>query len=607
MLAVAVLVAGIAAPAAASVSDRTVFGEYQVPGSPSDRAADVLRARGDTSQPDLVAVVTPRDAHTPSATVRLQARELAMSLARRPETAHVDSAWEPGDPHRLLFRDGMSGTVRMLLHGDRIERQRVVDALITDYSGPRGRVDVRFTGVAALEHSGDALGHDELRRLELLAAVPTAALLLLCFGGVLAALLPLLIAGLTLLLTAAVLWAAAGATTVTGSTLNVASCLGLGLAVDYCLFLFYRYRRHRTAGDSVPDAVTAMLLSTGRMVLYSAAVVSLSMAALVLFPLDHLRSFAVAGAAVALLSALAALTLLPAAVVLLAPRLDAGRRGLLRPGGFADTGRAGGWQRLGAVVMRRPWLFLAATLIPLLTLSFPLTQARFEGPDITALPTGSPTRTAAERLAYEAGPTGPPVAVSVAVTDRTAASGRSLAAYAGRLAQVPGVLRTAADPRAGTVQVHSRVTPASPEGVRLAERLRAVPPPDGGALLGGHAARTLDVRDTLLTRIPWVLGATAIAALVLIHLFTGSVLLPLKAVLLNLMSLCAGLGVVVWIFQQGHLPGFSDGAHDMVVPMLMVFLTFGVSMDYEMFLLAQIREEYLRDSDTSRAVARGLG
>ncbi|MEV8411806.1 MMPL family transporter, partial [Streptomyces niveus] len=423
--------------------------------------------------------------------------------------------------------------------------------------------------------------------------------------------------------------------------MNITTALGFGLAVDFSLLLVSRYREELAAGSGPERALRRTLRGGGRTVVFSAVIIAASLCALLLFPLPLLRSLAYGGATVVCASAVGALTVLPALLVLLGDRLD-------RWDVFARLRRperavsSGAWFRLARAVMRRPALVSVGALALLVLLAAPVTQVRFGMYDDRILPASSPVAETSQRLRAEFGSQWVDAA-SVVLPGRPGAMSGSgsgsvaeavadpvLDAYARRLAQVPGVRRV--DARTGTYRDGRRTAPPdassgrfagaggtwlsvipdgddplSPQGSRLAAALRAVPAP-GPALVGGPGARLADTEHVLAGRLPAVVGVTVLVTFVLLLAFTRSVLIPVKALALNALGLAATSGILVAVFQQGHLaPLLGDvnagGITDVVVPSLMFCVTFGLSMDYEVFLLSRIVDEHRRGSDTETAVS----
>jgi RND superfamily putative drug exporter len=417
------------------------------------------------------------------------------------------------------------------------------------------------------------------------------------------------------------------------------------LAIDYSLFIVSRYREELRRGLPVSDAVVRSVETAGRTVTISALTVAVSLSALLIFPLYFLRSFAYAGIAVVLLAMVAAIVTLPALLAVIGHRVDsqpARRRAAAAvtsgDGGAGEQAEEtdGFWHRVATTVMRRPLPIAAAVTIVLLLLGAPFLRLSVGLPDERVLPESSEARQVSERI--QAGFPGdtaaafPVVVEADAVVDRAA-----LASYAAEVSEIDGVARVEGtdgvyqdgvpvddgsqaagarrDParyvRGGTawLEVVPSVELQSGAGEQLVEEIRDLDA-SFDTLVGGSAAQLVDTKDALLSRLPMALAIVAAATLVLLFLMTGSVLIPIKALVLNLLSLTATFGAMVWIFQDGHLSGLLDftatGRIDSSMPILMFCIAFGLSMDYEVFLLSRIKEEYDRTGANAASVALGL-
>lgn len=495
---------------------------------------------------------------------------------------------------------------------------------------------VSASGAAAVMDETERLSEEGMRFAEFVAVPLVLLILLWVLGSVTAALLPVVVGVVAVAATTAVLRLLSTVTEVSLFALNITTALGFGLAVDFSLLLVSRYREELAGGSGADRALRRTLRGAGRTVVFSAATIAASLCALLLFPLPLLRSLAYGGATVVCASAAGALTVLPALLILLGDRLDRWDvfAGLRRP---HHTVSSGAWFRLARTVMRRPVLVTVGALALLVLLAAPVTHVRFGMYDDRILPPSSPVAETSQRLRADFGSEWVDAASVVLPAPAAGRPGAVpdpvLDAYARRLALMPGVRRV--DARTGTYRDGRRsaapdassarfagpggtwlsvipegTDPLSPHGSRLAAGLRAVPAP-GPVLVGGPGTRLADTEQVLAGRLPLVVGVTVLAAFALLLAFTRSVLIPVKALLLNALGLAATSGVLVAVFQQGHLaPLLGDvtagGITDVVVPSLMFCVTFGLSMDYEVFLLSRIVEEHRRGSDTATAVAIGL-
>jgi RND superfamily putative drug exporter len=429
-----------------------------------------------------------------------------------------------------------------------------------------------------------------------------------------AALMPALLGGIAVLGSFAVLRAITTVSDVSIFALNIITLLGIGLAIDYALFVVSRFREELAKGLDTPSAVAATMSTAGRTVAFSGLIVAVSLSSLLLFPQLFLRSMGFGGVAAVLVAMVAALTILPALLAILGPRIDAGKMPWRRSRGGrapAQTDDHGAWARIAAVVMRRPVTVLGAVTVGLLALGLPFLRVEWTDVDERVLPVGTESRTVSETVRAEFPGQGierAQVVVSGAVSES------DLGSYTESLAGVAQVQDVAVTERTNDVAVLDvayALDAASPAARELVEQLRAVPAPSGAeVLIGGTTAQFVDLLDSLGSTLPWMGLMIAIAMLVLLFLAFGSVVLPIKAVLVNAVSVTASFGVVVWVFQDGNLSGLLEftpmGGIDATQPILMLAILFGLSMDYEVFLLSRIREQWDRTGDNTLAVTTGL-
>ncbi|MEM9562754.1 MAG: MMPL family transporter [Actinomycetota bacterium] len=610
------LVALVAAAAwGGDLSSQLSTGGNEVPGSDSVEAAELLAAAGDIGSPNLVVLIEERPAIGEAA--EAVAEQVRSGLAANPEIEIRDTAWDTGPGReRLRSEDGIGGLVVAHIAGTDPEVQSVSAIVVEELRAgtwPDG-VTVEVGGVGPTRHDIIETTDTDLVRAELLALPLSMLLLLFVFRTPVAAALPLVVAAVAVLGTVAVLRALVEVTEVSVFARSVATALGLAMAVDMTLFLVDRYREHRAeqaAGaiadrSVVPDrveraaAVRAALLGAGPAILLSGLTTAASLAALLLFSTPLLRSFAYAGSVVVLLSLVGGLVVLPAAIMVLGPAID---RWPVR--GDRRNGR--GWARLARSVMARPLLVGGAVLIVLLVVASPVRRIELGLNDDRVLPDTVESRRVNDRIrsgfpGLEGG------AVSVVFVEASVdATAPDIEAYAADLAELDGVARVAAGP--GSLTVVPEVEPISGDGRALVEAIRALPSPVP-VVVGGEAARFVDNTDHVLQRLPWVVAAILVINGVLLASLFRSVVAPIKALVLNLVSLSAMFGAIVWIFQDGRLTGLlgytPTGLTDVTVPMLMFAVAFGLSMDYEVYLLARIRERYLVTGDSRAATVDGL-
>ncbi|MEV7143111.1 MMPL family transporter [Streptomyces tauricus] len=607
----------------------------------SARTAKAMDDRFGAGAPDLVLLVSDERGVDSPAVAAAGAR-LTTRVAGEPGVEQAVSYWSLGRAEPLRGKDGRQALVMARISGDEDRVQDTFERLENRYRHAPQGLDVRVGGNALADKEMSETTEKDLLKIEAVTFPVLLIVMLFVFRSVVAALVPLLVSGLTILSVLLVIRVLTLFTEVSALASNVATGLGLGLAIDYSLILIKRYREERDRGAGTDQAIALMLRTAGRTVLFSSVTVTLALAALLVFPFYYLRSFAYAGIPTALLAALVSLTFLPALLKVLGHRIEKGRlpgrRSAAtgaRGSGVHEAGksaaREGFWYRLAMGVMRFPLPVAGAVVALLLLLGAPFLGLRLSLPDERVLPADSQARQVGGviRDNFRAQET---QALNVVLSDTPGPGARQVAPYAERLSGLDGVARV--DSEAGTfadgrlVQrptVHSarfgaedstylsvvpRDQSMSERGRQLVTHLRSLPAPYA-VQVGGPAAELTDSIDSMNARLPAALAVIAVSSFVVLFLFTGSLLLPLKALVLNCLSLSATLGVLVWGFQEGHLQGFIGDfvvtdSITWTVPLLLFCLAFGLSMDYEVFLLSRIKEEYDRTGDNTASVARGL-
>src|SRR5690606_2975422 len=447
-------------------------------------------------------------------------------------------------------------------------------------------------GPVAVRHEMQTIIQEDLLRAELIALPVTLVLLVMVFGSAVAALLPLGIGIVAILGTNAVLRGLTEITDVSVFAMNLTTALGLGLAIDYALFIVRRFREELSSGADPRTAVGTTLRTAGRTVLFSALTVAVSLAAMLLFPQYFLRSFAYAGIAVVLLAAAAALILLPAALVLLGHRVDAYdlRRLFRRPRATRPTREDGAaWGRAATVVMRRAPFFALGTTAVLILLGLPFLGVKFGTADDRQLPATAESHVVQQHIrdGFPGSPGG-----GLEVLAEGPATQAQYAAYKERVAALPEVVRVDGP----LVEGDTAYFTVLPEGEAvddpaqdLVGDLRALEAPFDTKVTGA-AAVLVDSKDAIAEQLPAAAVFIVVVTLLLVFLLTGSVLIPVQAVVLNALSLTAMFGAVVWVFQDGHLSGLlgftTPGNIETTLPVLMFCVAFGLSMDYGVFLLS---------------------
>ncbi|MGW0282169.1 MMPL family transporter [Streptomyces sp. NPDC003236] len=616
-LLVALVLTALAVLAGGGVADHLGSGGWEDPAAESTYATRALEREFPDSQPNLLLLVDAGRASVDDPAVASEARDLAERLAGEPGVTGVGSYWQAGPAAApgLRAKDGHEALIAARITGDENAMGRTLDRLAPHYRGAHGPVRVKVGGIVAVRHEMQTIIKEDLTRAEMIALPITLVLLVMVFGSAVAALLPLGIGIVAILGTNAVLRGLTAFTDVSVFALNLTTALGLGLAIDYALFIVRRYREELSGGAEPLTAVGTTLRTAGRTVLFSALTVAVSLAAMMLFPQYFLRSFAYAGIAVVLLAAAAALILLPAALILLGHRVNSldvrrlFRRGRESAGSGTEATGGTGWARTATLVMRRAPLFAVGTSALLVVLGLPFLGVKFGTADDRQLPSGAESHVVQQHLrdGFPGTPGG-----GLEILAEGGATKAQYAAYKQRVAALPEVTRVdgplvKGDTGYFTVQPKGEAVDTAAQS--LVGDLRSLKAPFDTKVTG-TAAVLVDSKHAIGERLPWAGAFITVVTLLLVFLLTGSVLIPLQAVVLNALSLTAMFGAVVWVFQDGHLSGAlgftSPGSIETTLPVLMFCVAFGLSMDYGVFLLSRIKEEYDRTGDHNEAVRHGL-
>ncbi|WP_369635277.1 MMPL family transporter [Nocardia sp. JMUB6875] len=612
----------------ASVQSHLKAGGVMTSDLESQRANDYLTDHFPGGNPNLVVSIGSSDG-VDAPNVRFTAFRIVSWLQQHRDVSGAQSYWtidRPDLAQGLRSKDRKSGLVLVGVTGDEAAAQNSAGAIAEELGRmEHSGVDVRVGGSLVAQYDINKQAAEDLTSAEAIAVPLTFVALILVFGSFVAATLPVAIGVFTIVATTGILRLLTAVTDVSIFALNITTALGLALAIDYSLFIVSRFREELADGHDTPAAVERAVRTAGRTVVFSALSVALCLGTMLVFPQYFLRSFAYAGLGVVGAATGAALVILPAALLVLGDRINAWdlRKPLLRlvgrQPGSAPAPEKSRWYRFVLVVMRRAVPVTVAAAAVLLAMGAPFLSLRFGYPDDRALPESAQSRQVGDELRtdFAANFGASPVVVLPGVSDAAAVG--AYAAALSKVDHVPAVLSSAgvyvggqrmtAAPAgmvndAGTyLSVQSTLDPYSADGAEQLRALRAVPAP-GPVLIGGNAAMNRDSLDAIMARLPLALIVIAAATFVVLFLFTGSILIPLKALLLNLLSLSASYGAMVWVFQQGHFSGLlgftPTGYINAAIPILMFCIAFGMSMDYEVFLLSRIREEWLV-SDRSAA------
>jgi RND superfamily putative drug exporter len=564
-------------------------------------------AAGRQIDPGIVALVSSGNVQSSAARQRVE--QVAGELRAQPHVAGAVSYYDTHDP-AMVSRDGRSTYVVAYFKpfSDRQlkdDAQRIEDRFAS-------QSDVKLGGQQiANAQANTQVGHD-LAKAELLAFPFIFLLSLLFFRSLVASLLPPLLGGMAIVVTFLVLRIVASFADLSVFALNFVTGMGLGLAIDYSLFMVSRYREEAATSGFGADALRRTLQTAGRTILFSSLTVAAAVASLAIFPQRFLYSMGIAGAAVAVVAATLALVVLPALLALLGPRVNALAPKRLQRAADRDArpAESGAWYRLSRFVMKRPGriAFLSATL--LIVLGLPFTGIKFTTVTASVLPQSASARQVDAALSRDFPPNRTaPLEVVVGAPEGSAET-RALAARIRTLPGVSGIARPqAAGASLSLLAVAPVDAPLSEPTKQLVRDVRAIQAPVHLGVAGQTAAY-LDLEHSLGAHLPIVLAVIVASTLIILFLFTGSVVLPVKAVLMNVLNLSAVLGLLVLIFQDGHLEGLlsftSQGALDATQPIFLAAVAFGLATDYGVFLLSRIKEARDGGASDSEAVAIGL-
>ena len=622
------------------MAGRLSAGGLTDPGAQSSRATALLArtfAQGD--MPMLITVSSTEGIN--GSETRTVGTQIVHALAQSPSVATVTSPWTapPAATASLISKDGRIGVIIAGITGGDNGAPKNAKALINELVRDRGGVAVRAGGEAAIKSQITSQSEKDLKAMEGVAVPLSFLVLVWVFGGLVAAALPLAVGAIAIFGSMAVLRLISFATDVSIFALNLAVAMGLALAIDYTLLLLSRFRDERVAGAERDEALVHTMAAAGRTVLFSAVTVALSMSAMVLFPIYALKSFAYAGVAVVAFASLGAIVVTPAAIVLLGTRLDSLdlhrllRQWLRRPMAASRPVAQTLWYRLAVFAMRRAVPIGVAIVALLVALGVPFASVKWGVPDDRVLPKSSLPHVVGDQLRTQF-TSDPATNLTVVIPDVDGVSSAQLDGYAAALSRVPDVSSVSAPagtfvsgalagpPSAPTAITNGRafftVTTSAPLYSQASETqldsLHGAPGPAGRqVLIAGTAQVNRDTASAIRSRLPLVLGIIAAITFVLLLLMTGSAVVPLKALLLNVLSLTAAFGALVWIFQDGHLGALgttATGTLAISIPVLLFCIAFGLAMDYEVFLVSRIREYWLASSqapaDNDKSVALGL-
>jgi len=591
------------------IFSRLDSGGYSDPNSDSYKVYEYLRDDLKVEDPAVVVVIDAGDRDVTEPAVAQQALALEKMMAEEKGVTRTLSFWGAGADANLKSADGKAAYVLIYGKGEAFSPESAdLGKLFQEkYDGEFSGLRLYAGGVAVVGHAITKKISDDLKIAEAISIPLTFILLAFVFGALAASAMPLIVGVSAIVGAFFILYLISLFTAVSVYSLNLTTGMGLGLGIDYALLMVNRFREELNKGKSVDESVITTMATAGKTVFYSGLTVLVTMISLTFFPLPFLKSFGYAGVSVVALAVVGAIFGLPPILAMMGKRINKGpvRKSAMKP---KDDGR---WADTARFVMRRPVPVVLLSLIALGIMAAPLQNISFSQGDSRMLPASNPAAIAtALQTERFPGQTGTPIEI---ITFDGANKVDALNEYANRISQVPGIVGVVPPQVIGEdvrIVAYQSMLPRTPESQKLIQDLRDVKAP-AGTLIGGVAADYTDSQDGISRTLPWAFGWIAISVLLLVFIFTGSIILPIKAVLLNVLSLAATMGVLTWVFINGHLQWLVGsftvtGSLDTSIVILIAVVVFGLSMDYELFLLSRIREEHLAGKSNVEAVALGL-
>jgi uncharacterized membrane protein YdfJ with MMPL/SSD domain len=605
---VAIVFAALSGVFGGPVAKSLQVGGFQDPSSQSTLAVDWLQsASGLRADGGLVALIkTPDGATSPAGMAEVS--KVTGVISADPDMAQVVTYYQTHDPS-MVARDGSSTIV--VGYWKQISDQEAVNGATRLADALKSDPNVKLGGFAAINHQLNILITGDLARAELLAFPILFLLSLWVFRGVIAALLPPLVGGIVILGAFLFLRGVAEVHPVSIFALNLATGMGLGLAIDASLFMVSRFREEMANGLAPDAAIRVTMRTAGRTVFFSALTVAAAAASLTVFKINFLWSMGVAGIIVALTAGLIALTVLPSVMRLLGPRVNMLAPKRWQQSAMSAAGTSGFWYRFSHFVMRRPIPLAALSAGLLIALGLPFAGIKFNSVDQTDLPSSSDARVVHDTLVSDYG--APKGATLTIVAEAPATAAADVQSFADSFNSMSGVTQvTAPQPVSSDTwkfEVQTNLGTFDPAAQQLVHDVRAKPAPFT-FLVSGQAAVFVDLQESLASRLPLAIALVAVATIVILFLMTGSLLLPIKAVLMNLLTLSAAFGVLVLVFQDGRFENLlqytSQGALESTQPVLLFAIVFGLSTDYGVYLLTRIKEAHDAGVPNTEAVALGL-
>ncbi len=590
------------------IFSRLDSGGYSNPNSDSYQVYNYLNKNLNVADPNIVVVVDSGNLPITDPTVAAKAQLLETEMAEAPGVTKVVSYWNTGGEKTLAASDGKAAFILVYGGGEAFtpESQEMGAYFQKNFDGKRDGLTIYSGGVGVVGNAINKKIADDLKIAEAISIPLTFILLVMVFGAMAASAMPLLVGVSAILGAFFLLHLISLVTSVSVYALNLTTGMGLGLGIDYALLIVNRFREELHRGKNVEDSIVDTMASAGKTVFYSGLTVLVTLFSLTFFPLPFLKSFGYAGVSVVAIAVAGALFGLPPILAMLGTKVN---KGVVRKSAIEhkDEGR---WAQTARLVMKRPVAVVLLSLIILGILAAPIKNIAFSQGDSRILPASNPAAvaTAIQESRFESNI----ATIDILVLDG-AGKENEISSYIEEVKKVSGIVTVAAPQAIGNdiqITAYESMLPRSPEAQQLIHNLRDLPAP-AGTLIGGVAADYTDTQDGIAETLPLALGWIAISVLILLFVFTGSIILPIKAILLNGMSLAATMGVMTWIFVDGNLQWLVGsftvtGSLDTSIVILIFVVVFGLSMDYELFLLSRIREEHLLGKSNIESVATGL-
>ena len=591
------------------IFNRLDSGGYSNPKSDSYQVYEYLHKTLKIADPTVVLVVDAINTDISDATVTTKALAIEKKISQEKGVTKTISYWSAGGQSAFRSKDGKAGYILVYGKGEAFtpESQKIGSLFIKKYNGDYEGLKLYAGGVGVVGHAITQKISKDLSISEAISIPATFILMVFVFGALAASAMPLIVGVAAILGAFFVLYLISLFTTVSVYALNLTTGMGLGLGIDYALLIVNRFREELHHGNSIEDSIINTLKTAGKTVFYSGLTVLVTLFSLTFFPLAFLKSFGYAGVSVVALAVIGALFGLPPILAMAGSKVDKGvvRRSAITP---KEDGR---WAQTARAVMKRPTAVVLLSLIILGIMAAPIKNIAFSQGDSRMLPADNPaaisTALQAERFP---GQTGNPVEILIR---KGVGREAEIANYSQELAKVPGIVAVNPPQTYGSdirIVAYQSMLPRTPEAQKMIHQIRDLKSPTG-TLVGGVAADYTDSQDGISSTLPMALAWITISVLILIFIFTGSFILPIKAVLLNVLSLAATMGALTWVFIDGHLQWLVGsftltGTLDTSIVILISVVVFGLSMDYELFLLSRIKEEHLQGRSNVESVATGL-